>query len=147
MRLTMKEQFLCSHMDGTRTLDEIGRGFEERFRMKITPANLEAFVRTLADEQLLDLHTGPRIVRPIEKLKPVPGNADVLFRFLAKWFSWVYGWIGWSLGVGTGTLAVVLLAVHGPLIWRYLANVDLLLRGLAAPGVSSWPRCGEAARS
>ncbi len=113
--------FLCGKLDGTTPLDEIFRLYEERFGASLSPADLDLFIRQLAESGLLaDVRRtrrrrtfteilDPEVILPLARLKFMKG--DRLLAFLGRRLSWLFGRPAQVLGACAVAASFVLLAV------------------------------------
>ncbi|KUJ37199.1 hypothetical protein ACZ90_69725 [Streptomyces albus subsp. albus] len=58
-RVGPREHFIMGLMDGSRTLDDIGRAYADTYRRRLGPANWQQMFTLLGRYQLLDGHTDP----------------------------------------------------------------------------------------
>ncbi|MFC0597288.1 M50 family metallopeptidase [Streptomyces palmae] len=61
-RIGAREHFIMGLMDGSRTLDDIGRAYEDTYQRRLGPANWQQIFTLLGRYQLLDGHTDPAVL-------------------------------------------------------------------------------------
>jgi len=115
--------FLCGKLDGRTPLDEIFRLYEERFGTTLSPADLDLFIRQLAESGLLaDVRRAPRrrtfaeildpeVILPLARFKFMKG--DRLLAFLGRRLSWLFSRPAQYLGAAAIAVALVILVVNG----------------------------------
>jgi multidrug resistance efflux pump len=135
---TAQDIFLARQLDGHTPLPEIHKRFEARFGQDLRLENLEAFVRQLHDQDLLDTESSRPAGNRWSSMKAVPIDADRWFRALSAVFLWAYTW---PATVGALLLAAVgarLIAAHWDTVWHRLSHLLFNLRWAGYSGAFAW---------
>jgi len=92
--------FLCQHLNGSGQVSDLLQAYEDRFGARIGPSGLEAFLRHLAQQNLLQtpaaMRRSPTVpeIFLLENLLPVPYRrvmaADRLLGWLAQRLRWMF---------------------------------------------------------
>jgi putative peptide zinc metalloprotease protein len=100
---------LCRELDGASSVNDIIARYTEQYGSPIAPAAVDAFVRQLATDRLLE-HGGPRPTFPERLEGSSPGfelrllYADPVFAALERWTAWLAA--PWGLVATAATLAL-----------------------------------------
>jgi len=128
LRISDKEHFICTQLDGSISLREVAERFRQRFQLKLSDPQLNAFLRQLSDYNLLVEPSEKLPARKWHSMKALPIDAESLFNRLASLFSWTYTpparWAYFSLLL----MAFIVLVTH----WHDIVyQVQYLLAGPA----------------
>ncbi|MEW6426935.1 MAG: HlyD family efflux transporter periplasmic adaptor subunit [Thermodesulfobacteriota bacterium] len=119
-----EEYFLCTQLDGSRTLSQVGEAFRCRFDIQISEANLAAFVNKLRGLDLLQSAPLPAWDAPT-----APDRGRMLFacdRLLARLVPLFAGCFSGWFAAGTGLLLAAAIFVLCRSIDSFVYEVQLM---------------------
>jgi putative peptide zinc metalloprotease protein len=135
---TPQDIFLARRLDGHTDPETVRRLFREQFGHALRPDQFAAFIRQLWEARLLVQAPPDSPAGRWQQMRPLPVDADRLFRTLSRVFRWAYTWPAYGAAAVLIAIGLRLIAGAADIIWQRLSNLFFYLSWAGASGAFGW---------